>query len=205
MTRHNCNTIWVLAALLLAGCTESTEGDRNRIVAQQREETPVVKRVDGGDMTAVPGEDAALAPSPFAKVLTVEMSVDKTGAVTLRNPRVQYGEPPNQIGNPPMFTAQLLDRIGATIISVPLWDPRWTFVWTDEKDRDFVDLAQKGDTVVILPFKGTMATMTIVKDKERVAAVDLSSAITKFCAKNREDPECRKRPIPNPPTVQKPQ
>jgi hypothetical protein len=203
MTRHNCNTIWVLV-LLLAGCTESTEGDRNRIVAQQLEETPVVKHVKGGDMSAVPGEDAVLAPTPFTKVLVVEMSVDKTDAVTLRNPRVQYGEPPNQIGNPPMFTAQLLDRIGATIISVPLWDPRWTFVWTDEKHRDFLDLAEKGDTVVVIPFNGTMATMILVKDKDRVAAVDLSSAIMEFCAKNREDPECRRRPTPNPPTVQRP-
>jgi hypothetical protein len=97
-----------------------------------------------------------------------------------------------------MFTAQLLNRAGGAIVSVPLWDPRWTFVWSEDKDRDFVDLAESAETVVIVPFDGAMTTMTIVKDKERMASVDLADAIAGFCAKNREDPDCRKRAVPSP-------
>ncbi len=202
MKTHYRKSIWILA-LLLAGCSEPPEGDQSRIVVKHQDEAPVVQRVDGGDMTAVPGGGAA--PALFAKVVAVEMSVDKDGAVTLKNPRVQYGEPPNQIGNPPMFTAQLLDRAGQAIVSVPLWDPRWTFVWSDDKDRDFVDLAESADTVVIVPFKEVMTTMSIMKDKARVATVDLSQAVPEFCAKNGEDPDCRKISQPNPPQLQKSQ
>ena len=204
MNNLNRKSVWILA-LLLVGCSESPEGDQNRIVAKQPEQAAVVQRVDGGDMTTAPRTGAPPAPPPFAKVVAVDMRVDKNGAVALKNPRVQYGEPPNQTGNPPMFTAQVLDRQGVTILSVPLWDPRWTFVWSDDKNRDYVDLAESADTVVIVPFKGKMATMSVVKDKERLASVDLSPAVAAFCAKNREDPDCRESPQPTPPKLQKPQ
>lgn len=192
MTNTHRKTIWIVPLLaLLMSCSESSEGDRSRVVAKRAPETAVVKRVDGGAMTTVPDSAATPAPQTSAKVLAVNMSVDKAGAVTLKNPRVYYGEPPNNIGNPPMFTAQLLDLQGKIIFTTPLWDPRWTFVWSDENDRDFVDLAEKGDVVVIVPFKPDIAAIRVVKNRERVATVDLSQAVADFCVKNREDPDCR--------------
>lgn len=193
MNNSHRKGVWIvpLLSLLLGSCTESSEGDRSRVVAQRAAERPVVQRIDGGAMTTVPDTATTPAPSRSAKVLAVDMSVNKNGAVALKNPRVYYGEPPNNIGNPPMFTAHVLDSLGNTIFTVPLWDPRWTFVWSDEKNRDFVDLADAGTTVVIVPFKPNIATMRVVKGKERVATVDLSAAVASFCATNREDADCR--------------
>ncbi len=193
MTTLHQETAWILA-LLLVGCAKSPDGDRNRIVAQHQDEAPVVQRVDGGSMTATPGSGGAPSPPAFVKVVAVDMTVDKDGAVRLKNPRVQYGEAPNQIGNPPMFTAVFLDRQGAVVISVPLWDPRWTFVWSDEKDRDSVELSESADAVVIVPFRGNLATMNVVRAKESLASIDLTQAIEAFCAKHREDPDCRATP-----------
>jgi hypothetical protein len=190
----------LILALLLIGCTESQEGDRNRIVGKQQPDEAVKQQVDGGGMVPAPDPDGV--PPTFAKVLAVDMAVGKHDLVTLKNPRVQYGEPPNHIGNPPMFSAQLMDPAGAVITSLPLWDPRWTFVWSDEQDRDYVEVSEAADFVVIVPFDPAMATLTVTRNEKWVAAVDLAEAVKAFCAKNPKDPDCLTRPAPAPPKVQ---
>lgn len=178
----------VLVSLILLGaCGKPVEkDDPQRVVAVEKDVAAIVKQVDGGAMTTATN---AAAPT-FAKVVAVDMRVDQNG-VTLKNARVYYGEPPNQIGNPPMFTAQLLDTLGNAVYTAPLWDPRWTFVWSDHKKRDAVHIKQAADSVVILPFRPKVATLNISKGKERVATVEIGEALADFCAKNREDPECR--------------
>lgn len=180
----------IVILLLVAACSDTEEGDQSRVVAQQRDEAPVTQHVDGGDMTTT----AVAVPQQIGpKVFVVDMSVDAAGATTLVNPRVQYGEAPNDLGNPPMFSAHLLDAVGTILDDKPLWDPRWTFVWTDEKDRDFVDLGESGKVTVILRFDAAAVTIALLKDKERLAAIDVTGTVAEFCRKNRDDPDCRDR------------
>ncbi|QBQ54972.1 hypothetical protein [Nitrosococcus wardiae] len=189
--------LWTML-LLLAGCNEVPKGEQNPTMAQHREETAVVQRIDGGTLTTAPETAALPSPAKFTKVLAVDMRVDKHNTVVLKNPRIYYGAPPNSLGNPPMFMAQLLNPQGTVIFTALLWDPRWTFVWSDEENRDFVDVAEAAETVVIVPFKRNMSTMRLVRKEERMASIDLSQAIAAFCAQHREDPDCH-RPDPEKP------
>lgn len=187
MTRRPPNELTALL-LLLAACSETEEGDRNRIVAMEPDVTPIEQRVDGGDMSTAP----VTPPEAFGpKVFIVDMNVNSARAVTLTNPRVHYGVAPNDLGNPPMYNAHLLDAAGTIVDTKPLWDPRWTFVWSDEQDRDFVELGDSGKIAVIFPFDPTAVTIAVLKDKKRLAAIDITGTITEFCGKNREDPDCR--------------
>lgn len=200
MTMRNAKQTKALIALtplllLLSSCKAMVD-DESRIVGQSNEQAAVVKRVDGGEMRIEKNTNVFPPAERFAKVLAVTMTVDKENAVTLSNPRVYYGKPPNNIGNPAMFIARALDRQGAIKFMIPLWDPRWTFVWSDEKRRDYVDLADKADTVVIVPFQPGFTTLDIVKDvkdKKSLAAINVTTAFEKFCRKNQQDPDCVKK------------
>jgi hypothetical protein len=188
-------TLIALTPLLLLLSSCKAVDDESRIVGQSKEQAAVVKRVDGGEMRVEEKTGVFPAAERFAKVLAVTMTVDKDN-VTLSNPRIYYGKPPNYIGNPPMFTARALDRQGVIKLRTPLWDPRWTFVWSDENGRDHVDLVDKADTVVIVPFEPGFAVLEIVKDvKERksLATINVTTAFEKFCGKNQRDPDCVKK------------
>lgn len=182
--------VGIVILLLVSACSDTEEGDQSRVVAQQRDEAPVIQHVDGGDMTTTA---VAVPPQIGPKLFVVDMSVDAAGATMLVNPRVQYGEAPNDLGTPPMFSAHLLDAVGTILDAQPLWDPRWTFVWSDEEDRDFVDLGESGKVTVILRFDAAAVTIALLKDKERLAAIDVTGAVAEFCRKNRDDPDCRDR------------
>lgn len=180
--------------LLLSSCKAMVD-DESRIVGQSKGQEAVVKRVDGGEMRVEEKTSVFPPAERFTKVLAVTMTVDKDN-VTLSNPRIYYGKPPNYIGNPAMFTARVLDRQGVIKLRTPLWDPRWTFVWSDEKGRDHVDLADKADTVVIVPFEPGFAALDIVKDvkdRKSLATINVTTAFEKFCRKNQRDPDCVKK------------
>jgi hypothetical protein len=181
--------------LLLSSCKAIVDDDA-RIVGQSKGQAAVVKRVDGGEMRIEKKTSVFPPAERFAKVLAVTMTVDKDNAVTLSNPRVYYGKPPNNIGNPAMFTARALDRQGAIKLRIPLWDPRWTFVWSDDKGRDYVDLADNADSEVIVLFQPGFAALDIVKDvkdRKSLATINVTTAFEKFCRKNQQDPDCVKK------------
>ncbi len=186
-----CNRfgLWI-PMLVLLGCSDTEEGDQSRIVAQQPQESAIVQQIDGGTLSVGPKDPSAVASTAFAKVVVVDMRVAAEGLVTLTNPRVLYGEAPNHIGNPAMLTAQLVDVQGVSLVSIPLWDPRWTLVWSDEEDRDFVDIEESAETTIILPFNREVAKLSVFKDKERIASSDLSQAVAEFCEKTPDDPDC---------------
>ena len=86
-----------------------------------------------------------------------------------------------------MFTVELLDTAG--LATRPVFDPRWTFVWDDEKDRDEVALAEAAEVVV--RFVPRSAVVAVRRQGEAVAEVDVSELVTAFCEKNAGDPDCR--------------
>jgi hypothetical protein len=183
--------IVLLLPALLAGCSKGSEDDQSRVIAQQVDEKEIEQRLEGGGMTSTPDTTSLPSTPEFSKVLAFDMSVDKNGAVNLKDARLYYGQAPNQIGNPPMFAAELIDGMGRVIFEIPLWDPRWTFVWSEERNNDFVDLAEAAEIAVIVPFSPSVATVGISKEKERVAALDVTSAVEAFCTRYKEDPDCR--------------
>src|SRR5687767_4766187 len=84
--------------LLLSSCKAMVD-DESRIVGQSKGQEAVVKRVDGGEMRVEEKTSVFPPVERFTKVLAVTMTVDKDN-VTLSNPRIYYGKPPNYIGNP---------------------------------------------------------------------------------------------------------
>jgi len=179
--------------MLLSGCSDDPADSESRVHATREVQTTVVKQKDGGEMTTEAAAPEVPEQARFAKVFAFTMTVDEDSRVTLANPTVYYGKPPNNLGNPPMFVARLFNRLGEIKKTIPLWDPRWTFVWSDENSRDYIDIADKADVIVIVPYDPGLVALDIVKDvkqKDGLARVDVSNALAKFCEKNPKDPDC---------------
>lgn len=157
-----------------------------RVVAEAVEPEPVEKTVDGGDMAGATAEVSKFGP----KVFVVNMSVGARGSVRLDNPRLVYGSAPNA-ALPEMFTVELLDAAGEVLAARPVFDPRWTFVWDDEKDRDEVVMAEAAEVPVVVQFVPRAVMVAVRREGKSVAEVEVSGLVAAFCEKNAGDPDCR--------------
>ncbi|HEX6227975.1 MAG TPA: hypothetical protein VFZ41_00765 [Solirubrobacterales bacterium] len=163
------------------------EVEPGRVVAEEVEPEPVEKTVDGGEMTGATAEVPEFGP----KVFVFDMGVGAGGSVTLGNPRLVYGGAPNAASLPEMFTVELLDAAGEVLAARPVFDPRWTFVWDDEEDRDEVALAEAAEAPVVVRFVPGAAVAAVRREGVVVAEVEVSGLVAAFCQKNAEDPDCR--------------
>ena len=191
--KRNTTVVAIVALLLvLAGCG-STDNETTPVRGEETPQEEIIKQVDVG-VVEPPSDNGNLPQDePYSKVLAITLKVGNNNTVSLLNPQIYYGVAPHNIGNPDQFTARLLDASGAVLTSAPLWDPRWTFVWDVDHEKEHLEVAEESEYIFVLPYYPGTKTVDVFKDRNNsqiLASVEIETIFTTFCSNNPSDPDC---------------
>jgi len=134
----------------------------------------------------------------YTKVFIIPLSVSDTGAVA-GEVSLEYGYSPTLGLQSGPFRGELADAKGTALTSFAIWDPRVSFGdslvkradGTVSKVSGVLEKKEEADVTLVVPFFPASGSFNLYNGNgTRVASIDLTPAIRRFCAVNPKDPDC---------------
>ncbi len=166
-------------------CAESTcrVSGANAALASAENSTSTEPRTD-----PIPELDSVAQMK--SKSIIVNLSFADRNRVDENAARVLFGQPPGNIGDPPLLSVALYDDKGNTVEKYNAWHPSWEFVWGADREHRVLRSNAKGE--IIFPFSPYLREMqlTDIATGTPITSVNLMPAINQFCAENPSEQDC---------------